>query len=124
MMKKKIIFWVVVLFITHSLVFVGGAMRGKNITQASFEQAFEKADAHVILGHYSAYRDIALGIQSAGNGRAKCEAELMATTMFESLSRCLADRECKNEIESKAKQVAPEVLGDRPFPIEKRTSCN
>lgn len=123
MKKIKILLWVILLLITHTFAFIFGSMRGRYVTQNYLAQEFEKADAHVVLGHYLAYRDIALGIQASQNSRAKCEAEMMATNMFDSLTNCLANEECKEGLSKKAREFAPEVLGEKPVPITKRMSC-
>ncbi len=120
---KKIVLWTTVLLVTHALFFVGGAMRGKYTAKISFEQTFESANAHVVLAHYSSYRDIALGIKSPQDIKAKCVAELMATAMSDGVKSCLANDECKRGISNAAREFAPEMLGERSLPIMRRTSC-
>lgn len=123
MQKKKIILWVITLAVTHTLFFVGGAIRARQVAQNNFAQEFEKADAHIILGHYSAYRDIALSIQAAQDVKANCAAELRATAMFDSLKYCVENEGCKKRLLNKARQFAPEVLGEKSMPFNKRMSC-
>jgi hypothetical protein len=108
-MKKKNILWVLLFLITHALFFVGGSMRGRQITLLSLEQEFENSNSQITLSHYSEYRDIALDIQAAKYSRAKCDAELMATAMFDGLANCLESENCKRNLSKKAREFAPEV---------------
>jgi hypothetical protein len=124
MQKKKIVLWVLLLAITHLFCFVGGSMRSRQITLENLAQGLEQADAHVELSHYVSYRDIALDIKSSKKDRAMCEAKMAATSMFDVLQHCLANSACRINIEKKAQEFAPELLGDKPLPIERITSCS
>lgn len=84
----------------------------------------EEVNAHIGLSHYSNYRDIALNIKAGHYVDAKCEAEMMATSFRESLDRCITDDRCKNSLEKKAQEIAPEILDGTTVPIEKRNSCS
>lgn len=81
-----------------------------------FEEA-ERADAHVLLGHYTGYRDIAVAIKEGKSDQAKCIAELSASAMFDSLKACVADTNCSRSIEQKIRKSAPEVLGESTLPF-------
>lgn len=124
MQKKKIVLWVILLAITHLFCFVGGSMRSRQITLDYFTQEFEHANAHVELSHYVSYRDIALDIKSSRKDRAMCEAKMAATSMFDALQSCVKNSACRANIAKKAQEFAPELLGDKPLPIERTTSCS
>lgn len=122
-MKKKIM-WVSLLFASYAIVFIGGTLTGRSNATSSFTKGFENANSQVILGHYATYRDIALKIKTGQYKDAQCHAELSATAMFDGLRGCLASKGCKISIEKKAREFAPEVLGEAMIPIEQRTQCS
>jgi hypothetical protein len=123
MKKKSVLLIVLVLAISHAIVFVTGSMRGSNIRHEQAQQAVEEANAHTSLAHYSNYRDIALDIQAGRFIDAKCQAEMTATSMLAVLERCTANEQCKDGLRKSARQLAPEILEGTPIPIEKRSSC-
>lgn len=124
MQKKKTVLWVILLVATHLICFIGGSMRSKQITLDYFTREFEQTNAHVELSHYTSYRDIALNIKVSKKNQAICEAEMAATSMFDGLQHCLANSACRINITKKAHEFAPEVLGEKPLPIKKRTTCS
>lgn len=122
-LKKKVV-WSAVLLVTHALCFVVGAVVARNIAMNYFFDEAEKADAHVLLGHYTGYRDIAVDIREGKSVEAKCLAELSASAMLDSLKFCLADSGCKGEIKQKIRESAPEILGEAPMPFVYVSSKN
>jgi len=104
-------------------VFIAGSATGRQTTLKYYSQEFQTANAHVLIGHYSAYKNIVLNIKASRYGNGKCEAEMMATAMLESMKSCVADASCKQAIAKKAREFAPEILGEAPVPFEKHTSC-
>lgn len=122
-MKKQILF-AVVLFASHAIVFFGGTVLGKESTTNGFLAATRLADAEVILGHYSTYRDISVEIGSGEYRRAKCNADLGASAMFDGLRDCLLDTRCATRLQQIALSVAPEILGDGPMPFDYASTKN
>lgn len=109
--------WLVALVVSHAIIFVVGGAIARNIAMKNFFDEAEKADAHVLLGHYTGYRDIAINIKKANIAEAGCLAELSASAMFDSLRVCIADLDCRSGIEKKARETAPELLGESPLPF-------
>jgi hypothetical protein len=124
MKKKSVLLIVLVLAISHAIVFAIGSMIGSKITHEKGAQAVEEASAHASLAHYSTYRDIALDIKAGRYIDATCRAEMMATSMFAGLERCTENEQCKDGLRKNARQLAPEILEGTPIPIEKRDSCS
>lgn len=119
---KKRTIWVVALLVSHMIVFVVGATIARNIAMKFFLDEGEKADAHVLLGHYTGYRDIAVDIKEGKSVEAKCLAELSASAMFDSLKACIGDSNCRSAIEEKTRKSAPEVLGESPLAFAYKSS--
>lgn len=122
-MKKKTVLWSLVLLLSYVAAFIVGSATGRQTTLKYYSEEFETANAHVLIGHYSAYKNIASNIRESRYGNAKCEAEMMATAMLESMKSCMADANCKQAVSKKAREFAPESLGEAPIPFETRTSC-
>lgn len=112
--KRKII-WALALLTTHIAAFLIGGSIARNVTLQYALSEAEKADAHVLLGHYTGYRDIAIDIKENKYSEAKCLAELSASAMFDSLKTCVSDLNCRGSIEQKLRATAPEVLGESPI---------
>lgn len=108
--------------VSHMIVFVVGATIARNIAMKFFLDEGEKADAHVLLGHYTGYRDIAVDIKEGKSVEAKCLAELSASAMFDSLKACIGDSNCRSAIEEKTRKSAPEVLGESPLAFAYKSS--
>ena|ERR1700730_1284290 len=113
-MKKRLVL-VVVLVISHLLFLVGGTIAGRHTALKYFVTETEKADARVTLGHYAVYRDIAVDIKAGKYDKAKCRAELGASSMFDEVKACVANKNCGPSVEKEARQSAPEVLGQGPL---------
>jgi hypothetical protein len=124
MKKKSILLTVLVLLISHAIVFVAGSIRGSNIRHEQAQQVLEEVNALTSLAHYSNYRDIALDIEAGHFIDAKCRAEMTATSMLAVLERCTQNEQCKDGLRKNARRLAPEVLEGAPIPIEKRSSCS
>lgn len=103
------------MLISHAAFFVAGGLVARNIVMNHFFDEAEKADAHVLLGHYTGYRDIAVAINESKYIDAKCLAELNASAMFDSLRTCISDVACGNVIGQKARSSAPEIFGEAPM---------
>ena len=88
---------------------------GKHFTLDYFVGETEKADARVTLGHYTIYRDMAADITAGRYDRAKCSAELSASSMLDDVRACLGNQECRASLEKEARQHAPEALGEAPL---------
>lgn len=100
----------VALVATHALVFVGGTATGRYLTMGFVLKEVEKADAEVVLGHYTIYRDIAKALRMAKHDDALCSAELAASSMFDDVKECMTKQECANAITKTSERSAPEVL--------------
>jgi hypothetical protein len=108
-MKKKITL-IVVLVISHLLFFFGGVARGRHTILNYMSSETERADAVVTLGQYSIYRDIAENIKTRKYDNAKCSADLGASSTFDDIKACIANQTCRNSIEEKVREIAPEAL--------------
>ncbi|MCR3954626.1 hypothetical protein, partial [Aeromonas hydrophila] len=71
------------LVMSHALFLAGGAYMAKQQTMDWFVSETEAANAEVMLGHYGIYKDIGVEIGSGRVERAKCNADLGASTMFD-----------------------------------------
>jgi uncharacterized protein YkvS len=112
---KRRIAWVVILLISHSVIFIlGSAINRQNMLKA-FVNEFNQKSAHVDLGIYTTYRDIAIDIRGGAYENAQCLAELEASTRYDELKSCLENQVCKIAIEKDARGIAPEVLGEAPL---------
>lgn len=116
MPRKKIVF-AAMLVVSHVIVFVGGTLTGKQATTSWFVGETQVADAQITLGHYTIYRDIALDIDAGRIGKAKCNAELGASAMFDGVKDCMLDGSCKAKLQQFVLQSAPEISGGVPVPF-------
>jgi hypothetical protein len=112
-MRKRVI-WGIVLVASHLLFFAGGSALARHTALGDFIRQTERADAQVTLGHYTVYRDIAVEISSRRYDRAKCNAELLASSMLDDVKGCLGNVTCRGAVEENVRKVAPEVLGQAP----------
>jgi hypothetical protein len=121
---KSKIFWTIGLLFSHIVVFTIGAVIARNMALKVIVTEVEKADAHLLIGHYTGYRDIALDLIGGNSEKAKCLAELSASAMFDSLKTCVGNAECLNAIERNLRVDAPEVLGEAPLKFDYLKSKN
>jgi len=117
MLRNKVVF-ALILLVSHAVFFVGGAFTGKQVTTSWFVGETQVADAQVVLGHYATYRDIALDISAGRVGKAKCNANLGASAMFDGVKDCLLEESCKARLQQFVLQSAPEISGGAPIPFE------
>jgi len=115
-MGKRVV-WGIALLASHLLFFAGGSVLARHGALGDFVQQTKRADAQVTLGHYSAYRDIAVEITTKRYDRAKCNAELMASSMLDDVKACVGNPNCKGALEEHVRKVAPEALGQSPVPF-------
>lgn len=116
-MKKQVLF-VIALCVSHTIIFFGGIVLGKQRASHEILAATQLTDAEVILGHYSIYRDISAEIGSAKFDKAKCNADLGASAMFDGVKGCLSDANCRAGLQQMALTIAPEILGDGTIPFD------
>jgi hypothetical protein len=109
--------WIVVLAASYVAIFIAGSALGRHNALSYFTNQTEKWDARVSLGHYTAYRDIAVAIKTASYDRAKCSAQLLASAMLDEVKRCIANNACRGFLEKEAQESAPEALGQAPLPF-------
>jgi len=121
---KKKIGWAVLLVVSHILILIGGSVIGRHDAIDDLFGQAEKADAQVALGRYTIYRDMAKDIKTGRYERAQCSARLGASSMYDNVKTCLAKSECRDSIEKKAHEVAPELLGEVPLEFEYLESKN
>lgn len=117
MLRKKVVF-AVILLASHTIFFVGGTFTGKQVTTSWFVGETQVADAQITLGHYTTYRDIALDIGAGRIGKAKCNAELGASAMFDGVKDCMLEESCKARLQQFVLQSAPEISGSVSIPFE------
>lgn len=99
-------------------VFFGGAVFGGRVSDSYLAKKFNEANMPVILSHYKSYRNIARAIELQNHDMAKCHAQLGASVMFDALRACVDDINCKNIIEKRIREDAPEVEGKLPMGFE------
>jgi hypothetical protein len=124
---KKTVGWIALLAATYVLVFIAGAAIGRRAALNEFVDQTKTAEAQLSLGRYVVYRDMAVALTKARYDSAKCQAEVLASSMLEDVKRCVAERACRAAIAAKAEQLAPETLGEVPVPFKyvdvNRTTC-
>lgn len=106
---------VAILLLSHSAVYVLGSSINRQGMLSGLSQEFNRSNASLNLGRYTEYRDIALDIKASKYEIATCSAELGASAMYDDLKSCLANQGCKDAVEPKLREVAPEVLGEAPL---------
>jgi hypothetical protein len=111
---RKTILWAALLATSHLLFFIGGTALGRRTALSAFVSQGQQIDARVTLGHYTIYRDIALAITGMRYERAKCSAQLAASSMLDDVKSCIGNSACKGAVEKEAQKVAPEALGQAP----------
>jgi hypothetical protein len=94
---------------------IGGSIAGRHTALKYFVTQTEKVDARVTLGHYALYRDIAVDIKAGNYDKARCRAGLGASSMFDEVKTCVANKNCGRSVEKEARESAPEVLGQVPL---------
>jgi len=107
----------VALLASYVVVFVGGTFTGRQVTIKWFANATQVADAEVMVGHYTTYRDIALDIGAGKIDRAKCNADLGASAMLDGIRDCMAEETCRTKIRLVALSGAPEIVGEAVVPF-------
>ena len=107
-MKRTIL--IAVLALVCVVIFSAGLMLGKKNALDLFSREFIKAKHATVLGNYLAYRDIARELKNGQFELARCNAELMAGAMFDTLSTCLEDDVCREMFDEKLSEVAPEIF--------------
>jgi hypothetical protein len=122
-MKIKTV-WVVVLLVGFFLFFLAGFLTGRSSDKTFYAQVLEYANANVALADYQAFRDISLEIKVSKNESARCLAEFYGIGRLDVLGSCLETPSCRASLEKKAREGAPEVLGEAPMPIELRAECH
>ncbi|MCL2523690.1 MAG: hypothetical protein FWF20_00730 [Betaproteobacteria bacterium] len=116
-MRRHIVF-AVILVVSGVTFFVSGVWAGRKLAIGWFADESQIAFAQVELGHYTVYRDIALDIIAGRTKRAKCNADLLASSMFDSLKDCMLEEVCKARLQQSIVRSAPEVLGEIPVPFD------
>jgi len=124
---KKTAIWIALLAVTHTFFFAACAAFGRHNALTDFVRQTKNADAQVNLGVYTVYRDIAIAIAGGRYDRAKCQAEVMASSMLDDIKRCVAESGCRSVIGASVQKIAPEALGQVPLPFKylemNRTTC-
>ncbi|WP_275100414.1 hypothetical protein [Sedimenticola hydrogenitrophicus] len=108
-MHKKTFVIIIILISNIAVLIVGMFIGRKSIEDNVFKQ-YNKVKYQVMLGHYTTYRDIAVNVREGNYQLAKCNAELTASALLDSLETCINDRGCKAFIEQQVKEHAPEVM--------------
>jgi hypothetical protein len=112
---KKWIYVVLALIASHLVAFLAGSTTGKHIAMNYIAHESKRANAQVALGHYTIYRDIAKDLKVGKQDSAKCNAELGASAMLDSIKTCLADDTCGATAIKQMQTNAPEVIGNNPL---------
>ena len=110
--------WIIGLLLSHLLLFIAGSATGRYVTFNYVAGEAERADTRVNMGHYIAYRDIASDIKSGRYGSAKCNADLIASSLFDDARRCAASKDCWDLIEKEQRERVPEAVGKIPLPFD------
>lgn len=112
--KRKIAL-AAILLTSHLAAYILGSIVNRQVMLSSISNEFKQANAHVNLGRYMEYRDIALDIKAGRYDSAKCAAELGASATYDDLKSCLASQDCRAAVEQEIHKAAPEVLGESPL---------
>lgn len=113
--RNKVLMWIAVLMVSHAIFFAAGAITGRRVTMNHLLSNFEKVNAQLMLGHYTTYRNIALGAQIGNYDLIVCYADLNASTYYDSLKACVENGPCNGATIKEIREVAPEVLGEAPL---------
>ncbi len=116
-MKSRLIL-IVLFLISHGVAFLVGSATGRYFTFGDLVRETQRADTWVNLGHYAAYRDIASDIKGGNYRSAKCNAELIASLLFDDARRCARNTECWNSLDEAQRARIPEALGKAPVPFD------
>ena len=117
-MKKKI--GIISLVIVCVLI---GITIGRKSVSNKYEQIFKLNAAYDQLYAYVHMRNIALSIKSKNYDYAECNAEFVATVVYDSLQECTHDNACRNEISAKLMEQAPEILINKKMLFERKSQC-
>ena len=108
----------VMLVISHISLFVGGRYSGIQQTIESFIRKTQQADAEIMLGHYTTYRDIAQDVGKGNVARAKCNAELGASTMLDGIKDCMSSEVCRAVVQDSVLRSAAEIVEGKALPFD------
>lgn len=122
-MNKRIVLLVAII-LSHAVVLIIGAYIGVKRTKNEFIAHFISNKYEVMLGQYIAYRNIAMHIRDKKIELAKCNSDLMASTLLDSLRSCMNDSSCSKFIESGIHDSAPEVIDQSRLPFDYISSKN
>lgn len=126
--SKKMFLIMVVLIFTHLAVYFLTLKVEHNKHVKVFNEEMEKYEIDMALMHYEKYREIFSDIQGEKVDLAKCNAELAASSLMESMDYCKDNSFCTNYIETRyldtrVKIIASELTGIIPSIFKRRKSC-
>ena len=114
---------VISLTLLVSICILIGMLLGRKSVSNKYEQLFKINGAYDQLYAYVHMRNIALSIKSKNYDYAECNAEFVATVVYDSLQRCTNDITCRNELSAKLMEQAPEILNNKKMPFERKSQC-
>lgn len=106
---------VIILFVILICVFFAGSIFGGRVSDKYLVRQFKESTMPTSLAHYKSYRDISRAIDSRSYDLAKCNSDLNASVMLDSLKVCINEENCKNIIWKDINATAPEVIDNAPL---------
>jgi hypothetical protein len=116
----RIVFSILATLIVGILI---GVVLGRVYTTESYIDLVKVSSSFEQLNYYVQLRNIALNINSKNYDYAECNAELAATSAFDSLKVCTMDNKCRSQISAKLIELAPEVINNNDLPFERKLEC-
>lgn len=105
---------IILLIIGHLVALFIGFYLAQNI----FTKSYEEADAFNTFARYEISRDIAKSLKNGDYQLAKCQADLEASSGFDYVKRCMADKQCAIYISNDVQQRTPEIIDGEPLSFD------
>lgn len=126
--NKKVVLVLLCLLFTHAIVYFLSSKIEHNKHVKVFNEEMEKYEIDMALMHYEKYREIFSDIHGEKVDLAKCNAELAASSLIESMDYCKNSSFCTRYIESRylgtrEKTIVSELTRSIPSIFKSRTSC-
>lgn len=97
---------------------------GFYLAQNIFVQSYKEEYAFNTFVRYEISRDIATSLKNGDYRLAKCQADLEASSGFDYLKKCVADKQCSSYISNDVQERTPEILDETPLTFDYLKSKN
>lgn len=113
--RNQKIVWSVIAIIALCFSYGVGSILTYKAALRDFTKQYNDSQIRVGYGRYIGYRNIATNIEKQKYDYAKCAADLSASSLYDELTTCLADKECSKLIDKeKEYKIAPELFDKKP----------